>query len=154
VVLKENDRYDVVDAVLAEQSDNPASAARAVKQLQAWVEREDWSEILPGYARCVRIIRSAQTEDRGPWTVDSGKLVEDAERGLYTAIQSSVVSRPSSVDEFLNIVLKLLPSINKFFDEVLVMAENEALQRNRLALVGQIANLSDGIADLSKLEGF
>jgi glycyl-tRNA synthetase len=154
VLLKESYRYDVVDAVLAEQSDNPASAARAVKQLQAWVEREDWSEILPGYARCVRIIRSAQTEDHGSWTVDSGKLVEDAERALYTAIQSSVVGRPSSVDEFLNIVLKLIPSINKFFDEVLVMAEEEALQRNRLALVGQIANLSDGIADLSKLEGF
>ncbi len=154
VLLKESYRYDVVDAVLAEQSDNPASAARAVKQLQAWVEREDWGEILPGYARCVRIIRSAQTEDRGPWTVDSGKLVEEAERGLYAAIQSSVVDRPASVDEFLNIVLKLIPAINKFFDEVLVMAEEEDIRKNRLALVGQIAGLADGIADLSKLEGF
>jgi glycyl-tRNA synthetase len=36
-------RYDVVDAVLAEQSANPASAARAMKQLQAWVERDDWT---------------------------------------------------------------------------------------------------------------
>ncbi len=60
----------------------------------------------------------------------------------------------ASVDEFLNIVVKLIPSINKFFDEVLVMAEDEALRSNRLALVGQIANLSSGIADLSKLEGF
>jgi len=34
------------------------------------------------------------------------------------------------------------------------MAEDEALKQNRLALVGQIANLSSGIADLSKLEGF
>jgi glycyl-tRNA synthetase beta subunit len=34
------------------------------------------------------------------------------------------------------------------------MAEDEALRQNRLALVEQIANLSNGIADLSKLEGF
>jgi len=36
----------------------------------------------------------------------------------------------------------------------LVIAEDEKVRRNRLALVGQIAGLSDGIADLSKLEGF
>ena len=47
-----------------------------------------------------------------------------------------------------------IPSINAFFDKVLVMAEEEQVRQNRLALVGQIANLSTGIADLSKLEGF
>ena len=61
-------RYDVVDAVLAEQAANPAAAAEAVKQLQAWVEREDWDTILSGYARCVRIIRSAKV-DHGQLTI-------------------------------------------------------------------------------------
>ncbi|MBN1452446.1 MAG: glycine--tRNA ligase subunit beta [Anaerolineales bacterium] len=153
VLLKESYRYDVVDAVLAAQSDNPASAARAVKQLQAWVEREDWNEILPAYARCVRIIRAAEV-DNGPLTIDDGKLTEQAERDLYEALRSSVVGRPSSVDEFLSIVVALIPTINKFFDEVLVMAEEEDVRGNRLALVGRIANLSHEIADLSKLEGF
>jgi len=146
-------RYDVVDAVLAEQSANPAAAAEAVKQLQAWVERKDWETILPGYARCVRIIRSAKLDD-GPLTIDDKKLIEQAEKDLYAAIQSSRLQRPSSVDEFLNIVVKLIPSINAFFDKVLVMAEEQQIKQNRLALVGQIANLSTGIADLSKLEGF
>jgi glycyl-tRNA synthetase len=58
------------------------------------------------------------------------------------------------VDEFLNIVVRLIPSINAFFDKVLVMAEEEKVRQNRLALVGEIADLSKGIADLSKLEGF
>jgi glycyl-tRNA synthetase len=146
-------KYDVVDAVLAEQSANPAKSAEAVKQLQAWVEREDWSTILPGYARCVRIIRSAKLDHR-PLTIDNKKLVEKPERDLHKAIQSSVVHRPSSVDEFLSIIVKLIPSINTFFDKVLVMAEDEKVKQNRLALVGQVANLSEGIADLSKLEGF
>jgi glycyl-tRNA synthetase len=146
-------RYDIVDGVLAEQSANPAAAAEAVKQLQAWVEREDWGNILPGYARCVRIIRSAKLDDR-QLTVDPKKFVEQAERDLYQAIQSSLVQNPSSVNEFLNIILKLISSINAFFDKVLVMAEDEKVRQNRLALVGQIANLSQGVADLSKLEGF
>jgi glycyl-tRNA synthetase len=154
VLLKESYRYDVVDAVLAVRSDNPAGAARAVKQLQAWVERVDWDTILPGYARCVRIIRAAETEDRELKTVSESILVEPSEKALYQAIQASVGRLPSTVDEFLEIVVKLIPAINKFFDEVLVMAEEEDVRKNRLALVGQIANLSHGIADLSKLEGF
>jgi glycyl-tRNA synthetase beta subunit len=86
--------------------------------------------------------------------VDDGKFVEEAERDLYKAIQSSVVYRQSSIDEFLNTVVKLIPSINAFFDKVLVMTDDEKIKQNRLALVGQVANLSHGIADLSKLEGF
>ncbi|MGB9640893.1 MAG: glycine--tRNA ligase subunit beta, partial [Anaerolineales bacterium] len=50
-------RYDVVDAVLAEQGNNPAAAARAVRELNEWVARPDWREILPAFARCVRITR-------------------------------------------------------------------------------------------------
>ncbi len=161
VVLKEAGyRYDVVDAVLAEQSDNPARAAEAVKRLQAWVKRADWQTILPGYARCVRIIRSAQIDDR-PLTIDQGKFTEQAERDLYAAVQSSVVhpqgdasSRPLSIDEFLNIVVKLIPSINDFFDKVLVMADDKTVRENRLGLLQRIAALAHGVVDLSKLEGF
>jgi glycyl-tRNA synthetase len=148
-------RYDMVEAILAERRNaaDPAAAAEAVKQLQAWVERDDWERILPGYARCVRIIRSAKVEDRA-LTVDETQFVEQAERDLHQAIQSSVDEHPTSVDALLNVVLKLIPSINLFFDKVLVMAEDEKIRQNRLALVGQVAGLAAGIVDLSKLEGF
>jgi len=146
-------RYDVVDAVLAEQSDNPARAAEAVKQLQGWVEREDWEKILPGYARCVRIIRSAGV-DIAKLKVNPKKFADDEEKKLYDALQKNVKAQPASVDEFLTIVLKLIPSINAFFDKVLVMAEDRAVRENRLGLVAQVAGLARGVADLSKLEGF
>ena len=156
VVLNEAGyRYDVVEAVLAEPRNaaDPAAAARAVKQLQEWVGGEAWSTILPGFARCVRIIRSAQTDIQKS-KVDAKKFIEAEEKALHEAIRKDAQTPPASVDEFLNIVVRLIPSINAFFDKVLVMAEDEKVRRNRLALVGQIARLSDGIADLSKLEGF
>ncbi|MBN2388006.1 MAG: glycine--tRNA ligase subunit beta [Anaerolineales bacterium] len=154
VLLKETYRYDVVDAVLAAQSEDPAGARRAVAQLQTWVERKDWNAILPGYARCVRILRAAQLEGHGPWAADEDKLVDEAEKALLAAIRKTIHRQPSTVDELLETVVKLIPAIDRFFDEVLVMAEEEALRLNRLALVGQIAALSGRIADLSKLEGF
>jgi glycyl-tRNA synthetase beta subunit len=47
-----------------------------------------------------------------------------------------------------------VPVINRFFDEVLVMAEDEPTRQNRLALIQRIAALAHGVADLSLLEGF
>ena len=151
VVLKDlGFKHDIVEAVLAEQSANPAASARAVKQLQAWVGRDDWSTILPAYARCVRITRDQEKA----FKVNEKSFVEKEENDLFAAIQKTVHRPPSTVNEFLEIVVKLIPSINAFFDKVLVMAEDKKLQENRLGLLQQIAALSKGIADLSKLEGF
>lgn len=151
VVLKDMGyKYDLVDAVLAEQSANPAAAAWAVKQLQGWVMREDWSTILPGYARCVRITR----DQKETFPIDESAFVEAEEKALFKAVQETVQMQPVTADEFVEMVVKLIPFINAFFDKVLVMAEDEKVRKNRLGLLQKIAALSKGIADLSKVEGF
>jgi len=153
VVLKDMGyKYDVVDAVLAAQANNPAGAARAVKQLQAWVEREDWHEILPGFARCVRITRDQERT----FGVLEKAFVEKEEKELFAVLQRAEATPPQggSVDDFLNTFVPMIPSINAFFDKVLVMAEEKTLKENRLGLLQRISALSNGVADLSKLEGF
>ena len=152
VLLNDQDyKYDVVEAVLVGQSNNPAGAVRSIRQLMAWVARPDWSTILDGYARCVRIVRS---QAAGQGTVSESLLVEDAEKALYQAFKSNVTAQPATIDELLTDVEKLIPAITTFFDKVLVMSEDQAVKQNRLALLQTIAGLSAGLADLSKLEGF
>lgn len=145
-------RYDVVDAVLAAQSGDPAGAVQAVKELTAWVARPDWNTLLPGYARCVRITRS-QTEK---FTVEPSALVEPEETELYAALQQveKTPRRPGSVEDFLKAFVPMVPVIDRFFDKVLVMAEDPAVRSNRLGLLQRIAALPAGAADLSFLEGF
>jgi glycyl-tRNA synthetase beta subunit len=58
------------------------------------------------------------------------------------------------VDDFFNAFFPLIPSINRFFDGVLVMADDPRLRQNRLGLLQRIASLASGVADLSRLEGF
>jgi glycyl-tRNA synthetase len=150
VVLRElGYKHDVVEAVLAEQSANPAASARAVKQLSAWVRREDWSEILDGFARCVRI-----TRDQKVYKVKEKFLREVEERTLFEVLNLQKTDFNGDVDAFLRVVAALIPSITSFFDEILVMAEEKDLRENRLALLQKIAGLADSVADLSKLEGF
>jgi glycyl-tRNA synthetase len=146
-------KHDIIEAVLAAQSNNPAGTVRAVKQLSAWVGREDWSSILDGFARCVRITRSTGVISNQSSVVSEQLLVEAEEKNLYQTFNLQP-STFNSVDEFLNIVVNLVPSITAFFDKVLVMAEDKAVKENRLGLLQKIANLANGIADLSKLEGF
>ncbi|MFO3796652.1 MAG: DALR anticodon-binding domain-containing protein, partial [Anaerolineales bacterium] len=86
--------------------------------------------------------------------IDEKHLVEPEEKALYQAILATVHRQPSSVNEFLEMIIQLTPAINAFFDKVLVMAEERELRLNRLALVKRIADLGRGLADLSKLEGF
>lgn len=151
VLADDGFRHDVVDAVLAAQSHDPAACARAAHALQAWVVRPDWDMILPAFARCVRITRSQRVEQQ---SVDPALFVEAEEKQLYDAMLTSVACSACTVDEFLNIIVILMPAINLFFDKVLVMAEDPQVKQNRLALVQSIVALSSGIADFSKLAGF
>jgi glycyl-tRNA synthetase len=151
ILLAEGHRHDVVEAVLAAQGHRPASARRGVEELERWVARPDWPEVLQAYARCVRIL---PPEAEGE--VDPEAFEEEAERELFTALQRAEgQSRPQgSVEAFFQAFLPMVPAITRFFEDVLVMAEDEKLRRNRLALLRRVAALADGVADLSRLEGF
>ena len=151
-MLNEGYRYDVVEAVLAEQGYDPASAAQAIQALEQWVRRDDWPETLQAYARCVRITR----DETMVHTLDPDRFIENEERDLYAALQAveNSVRAPGSVDDFISSFRPMIPVISTFFDEVLVMDEDQNLRANRLGLLQRIAGLSSGIVDLSKLEGF
>ncbi|NMB54525.1 MAG: glycine--tRNA ligase subunit beta [Leptolinea sp.] len=145
-------RYDVVDAVLAAQGGNPAGAARACKQLTAWVQRNDWNTILPAFSRCVRITRGLKET----FTVKPDSLKEPSEQALYAQIvrMENALQITTSVDDFLNGFLPAIDTVNTFFDAVLVMSEDAQEKANRLGMLQRIARLPERIVDLSELEGF
>ena len=145
-------RYDVVAAVLAEQAANPARAHRAVEQLNSWVAHPEWNAILPAYARCVRITRDQQEK----FSIDPSAFEEPAEKALLSALlqAENEIRAPGSVDDFFKAFLPMIPVINQFFDQVLVMDERQGIRANRLGLLQRIAALAQGVADYSKLEGF
>ena len=155
-VLRERGlRHDVVQAALAERGDNPYRCLVAAQGLQRWVERDDWESILVAYARCKRIVRPILDEVRN-YSVNPDAFVEPASRDLWAAYQAATkdLGPDREVDAVMTALQKLVEPINTFFDQVLVMAEDEALRRNRLALVCAIATIPDGVVDLSRVMGF
>jgi glycyl-tRNA synthetase len=145
-------RYDVVDAVLAERGDNPYSAYRTVAQLVAWVKRDDWMELLNAYGRCIRIVRDQPVR----YAFLPGLDPEPSTTALAEAYATAraQVTPQSDVDRLLTALRPAIPAINRFFDDVLVMHEDRALRENRLGLLQDMWELSQGIVDVTRLEGF
>jgi glycyl-tRNA synthetase len=143
---------DVLAAVMAEQASNPHRASLAVRELNDWVQRPAWEAILDSFARCVRITRG----EAEVYPVDAAKLVEAQEKALFEAYQDaqSQLGPNANVDAFLSAFEPMVPAVTAFFDHVLVNAEEEALRRNRLALLQGISRMQQGRADLSHLSGF
>ena len=152
LLLNDGDAYDAVEAVLTAQGQDPAGADAALEELRPYRQRKDWDEILQAYARCVRITRG----EAAIYPLEPTNLMEPAEKGLYEQLEKAEKTsrEPGSVGDFFETFIPLIPSITTFFDEVLVMAEDDELRRNRLGLLQRIVALADGVLDLSKLEGF
>ncbi len=144
--------HDVVEAVLAEQADIPAAAARAAEALAQAVQSPDWPAVLTAYARAARIVRPL--EQRYP--LDPDRYSEPEARALYEAWQEARrrLDAQADVPTLVEVLRTLQPTIHAFFEAILVMAPDSALRAARLALVQRVAELPHGIVDLSRLQGF
>ncbi len=151
-LLDQGFRYDLVDAVLAERGHDPYLAYRTVQEFAPWVERDDWEDLLNAYARCVRIVRDFEAE----FELRPNQFVEPSTQRLYQAylVCREKVGPESDINTLFAAFQPMVAPITAFFDDVLVMAEDQVLRGNRLALLQRIAALTDGIVDLTKVEGF
>ena len=144
---EEGIRYDLVDAALAvgwgDLSDL-AVRARALKEIA-----DEHPDFLPTVIACTRPINIAKDFEGGD--VDPDLFQEDAERELWDVYQAVAAESQNVnlVQLFDLVALNLRAPIDRFFDDVLVMAEDENLRRNRLAMCWQLTQLFRRIADFS-----
>ena len=101
-------------------------------------------------------ILSKQASAAVPPALSESLLQESAEKTLYAAIidkESEVAPyvKQGDYQKGLTLLAELKPAIDGFFDEVLVMAEDEAVRDNRLALLAKLQALFLNLADISHL---
>jgi glycyl-tRNA synthetase beta chain len=104
--------------------------------------------------RIVNILRKAQGEGGG--AVVLSVLVDGAERALHAAfdrLQPIVESRVADGDfaAALQALASVKPTVDRFFDDVMVMADDPKIRGNRLALLREVSTTMNHVADISKL---
>lgn len=92
----------------------------------------------------------------GTTDVDSALLSEEAEKSLAAAIDTQKVAlaplfAEGKYQEALESLAGLRAPVDAFFEDVMVMADDEAIKNNRLALLSQLRALFLGVADISIL---
>ncbi len=157
ILESENVSKDAVAAVLAVSQSEPvpviAAKARSLQRLKA---EPEFDTLATGFKRVVNIIRKAEPADTMQTEVAPALFEYAAETGLHNdfmAIQGRVRQNleEGEIDQAFNAVADLRGSVDRFFDDVLVMTENAPLRRNRLALLKQISQLFALLADFSKI---
>jgi glycyl-tRNA synthetase beta chain len=152
---------DGVAAVMAVSENDPvpvmAEKARALERLKAEAE---FDTLAVGFKRVVNIIRKADPADipagDGQGRVDAALFEYEAESALFkefNAIAETVHQylQQGRIDAAFSSVATLRQSVDRFFDDVLVMSDDAARRRNRLALLDRISRLFALLADFSRI---
>ncbi len=144
-------RYDFINAALGPGIDSIFRAFLRLEALQALSQS-------PRFERLILMARRVNNILRGlpAYTLDPGLFDESEERELYSVLIGirEKIKPFLSQGEFLRVqkeILKLEGPLGRFFDRVLVMAEDEKLRRNRLALLQELRHLFAELADFSRL---
>ncbi|XP_062233860.1 glycine--tRNA ligase, chloroplastic/mitochondrial 2 isoform X2 [Phragmites australis] len=145
---------EIVRSVLMERANCPYLASQTAIEMEAFSRTEIFSKIVEAYSRPTRIIRGKEIESA--LEVDPNVFDKDEEKVLWSAYLEAADKIHPGVDikTFANVSLLLIQPLEDFFNNVFVMAEDEKIRNNRLALLRKIESLPKGIADLSVLPGF
>jgi len=151
VLRERGHRYDTVAAVLAVAEDDPADALRRAEALTPFRGREDIADLSVAFTRA----KNLSKPELGTHTDASIMGAEEA--ALVDALAEAEQATGASLaagdyTAALGVLASLRGPIDAFFDEVLVMTEDERLRENRLRLLNRMVALFMGVADFSKLE--
>ncbi len=146
---------DEIAAVAAVRATRPLDVDQRLRAVAAFRSLPAAESLAAANKRIGNILRKA--DGAGNHAMDFDRLVEPAEQALAEQLvrvssQVSSLVKRADYDQALEILAGFRESVDRFFDEVMVMDEDESLRNNRLALLGQLSGLFLGIADLSRLQ--
>ena len=147
----------VILSVLAidEACRKPLDFDRRVKAVAAFQQREEAQALAAANKRVSNIL--AKLDSAPPEEIDGALLEDEAEKNLTNMVvaafeQSYELLEAGDYASVLEMLADLREPVDAFFDTVMVMAEDEAVRNNRLALLAFLRDLFLNVADISLLQ--
>jgi glycyl-tRNA synthetase beta chain len=145
---------EMLNAVTANRPVSPLDFHRRLQALAVFAGDEAAVSLAAANKRVANILRKAGAEP--PAKADPKLLEEAAEQALYETLQSlrkqvEPALAKQAYGEAMSELAGTRVVIDQFFDAVMVMTDREDLRRNRLALLAEIRELYNGVAELSRL---
>ncbi|USD32567.1 MULTISPECIES: glycine--tRNA ligase subunit beta [Vibrio] len=146
---------DIIQAVLANRPTKPADFDQRVKAVSHFRELEAAEALAAANKRVGNIL--AKFDGELAADIDLSLLQEDAEKALAESVEVMTEAlepafATGNYQQALSKLADLREPVDSFFDNVMVMADDEALKKNRLTLLNNLRNLFLQIADISLLQ--
>ncbi|KDM92045.1 glycine--tRNA ligase subunit beta [Photobacterium galatheae] len=151
----EGHTVDVIQAVLARRPTSPSDFDKRVKAVSHFRSLDAAESLAAANKRVGNIL--AKFDGQLSASIDSNLLVEDAEKALANNVESvtaklTPIFAAGDYQQALSELATLRESVDAFFDNVMVMADDEALKVNRLTMLNQLRNEFLKVADISLLQ--
>lgn len=145
----------IFESVASVKPTSPIDFDRRVNAVKAFTQLPEADSLAAANKRINNILK--KNPPSAASVVDEALFEGDAESDLYAALKElkpTVESYFSSGDytPALQALSKLRTPVDRFFDEVMVMADDEAVKNNRLALLVELRNLNSHVANLGDLQ--
>ncbi len=159
-VLREREKfsYDEVNAVFRAGVDDLVDAHKRLIALKAIRKSKNFEPLAVSFKRIRNILEKSNFKKEEAVAIQTDLFESGAERELFAAVRAAASKvqaekRAGKYQEALEVVSGLRKAVDDFFEQVMVMAENEAVRKNRLALLSEILREFTTIADFSELGG-
>ncbi len=151
-MMMEKHPTDITDGVIAAGTDNVPQTVKKIEALSAFRHNELFTPLAGGFKRVMNILKDVTPGDK----IDESLLSEDAERGLFDYYLKTHEAIEKDLDEAefskaLEKIAGLKAPVDRFFDDVMVMVDDEKLRENRIALLGKLAGIFTRMADFRKI---
>jgi glycyl-tRNA synthetase beta chain len=148
--------YDEVNAVFRAGADDLVDAQKRLQALRAIRKSKNFEPLAVSFKRIRKILEKSNNKDGGSVQVDL--FENNAERDLFAAVREAATKvqaekRAGHYEQALERIAGLRKSVDRFFEEVLVMADVEAVRKNRLALLSELLREFTTVADFSEIGG-
>jgi len=140
---------EYVRAARASSAPDLGAVARRAQELYRERETPAFEGVYTAYDRAHRLAGKAQ--DEAAEQLDRALLVEDAEKALAEALATVAIDGNGDLQAALESGAQLAPVMERFFDEVLVMAEDDAVRANRLRLLLDVRDALGALGDFSQI---
>jgi glycyl-tRNA synthetase beta chain len=150
--------YDEVNAVLRAGSDDLVDVEKRLRALKSIRKSKNFEPLAVSFKRIRKILEKANLPESELQLVNKELFEKDAEKQLYAAVRKAAGKvgedkRAGKYQEALEEIAALRRVVDQFFVDVMVMAEDEAVRKNRLALLAELLREFTTIADFSELAG-
>jgi len=139
----------VIAAVLASGERDINEISKKVSALNDIVAQESFKEQFSTFKRVANISKDVDLDSN--LEVDTALFKEDAEGLLYDAYKKSLAQEYADYKEQLEALFGLKEELDRYFDDVMVNVDDDALKRNRLNMVGLIYKSFKSIADIKEI---